>query len=247
MHVPMVCFCDIPLSMLEKHMNGYEWIFEGRGQKVNGYGQFGLGMTKEWGIEMHLNPVAYTNAYSIFNAGLNENNLILSQSGMDFYKYFETLHSNRNPSKSELLHRNTIMKFVDDFRKALYYSSQINSFVKPYMSNTTGQKFYDEKEWRYVPMYIEENEFGTQDVKVPVISGRMPNLAELKASFEKMIYEKHMLKFDAKDVKYIIVANNDNVKDVIQKIESLSYVYNEVERNRLIARIITSDQIREDF
>ncbi|MFC2066787.1 abortive infection system antitoxin AbiGi family protein [Chloroflexota bacterium] len=43
--IPMVCFCDIPLSLL---MN-----------RINTYGNYGLGMTKEWGLRKGLNPVRY--------------------------------------------------------------------------------------------------------------------------------------------------------------------------------------------
>jgi len=43
--IPMVCFCDIPLSQLMNH--------------INTYGKYGLGMAKEWGIRKGLNPVIY--------------------------------------------------------------------------------------------------------------------------------------------------------------------------------------------
>ena len=48
--IPMVCFCDIPLSQLMSHI------------KI--YGKYGLGMSKEWGIREGLNPVIYFNKNS---------------------------------------------------------------------------------------------------------------------------------------------------------------------------------------
>lgn len=42
---PIVCFCDIPLSRLGTH--------------TATYGEFGLGMTKEWAQRSALHPVAY--------------------------------------------------------------------------------------------------------------------------------------------------------------------------------------------
>ncbi len=42
---PMSCFCDIPISKINDH--------------VNFYGRYGVGLKKEWGIENHLNPVFY--------------------------------------------------------------------------------------------------------------------------------------------------------------------------------------------
>ncbi len=41
----MVCFCDIPLSRISDH--------------VNFYGQYGLGMTREWATANGLNPILY--------------------------------------------------------------------------------------------------------------------------------------------------------------------------------------------
>ena len=48
---PMVCFCDITLSQLMKH--------------IETYGKYGPGMTKEWGIRKGLNPVIYCSKNSI--------------------------------------------------------------------------------------------------------------------------------------------------------------------------------------
>ena len=56
--IPMVCFCDIPLSQLMNH--------------IDTYGKYGLGMTKEWGIRNGLNPVVYFNRSSNMANNLRE-------------------------------------------------------------------------------------------------------------------------------------------------------------------------------
>ena len=43
--IPMVCFCDIPLSSIAEH--------------VADYGKYALGLSKKWAFENKLNPVLY--------------------------------------------------------------------------------------------------------------------------------------------------------------------------------------------
>jgi hypothetical protein len=48
--IPMVAFCDIPFSMVSRHMKNY--------------GRYGIGMNKRWGINKGITPVIYTNKHS---------------------------------------------------------------------------------------------------------------------------------------------------------------------------------------
>jgi hypothetical protein len=55
---PMVCFCDIPLGRISKH--------------VDDYGHYGLGLSKDWAINNGLNPITYLSKGSpLSNAFLN--------------------------------------------------------------------------------------------------------------------------------------------------------------------------------
>jgi hypothetical protein len=44
--LPMVCFCDLPLALIGKHLNEY--------------GGFGIGLLKTWGVNNGVEPVSYT-------------------------------------------------------------------------------------------------------------------------------------------------------------------------------------------
>ncbi|MBU0809519.1 MAG: hypothetical protein KKD30_16620 [Gammaproteobacteria bacterium] len=48
MALPMCCFCDIPISRIKEH-TGF-------------YGEYGLGMTKEWGAINNLEPILYASS-----------------------------------------------------------------------------------------------------------------------------------------------------------------------------------------
>ena len=48
--IPMVCFCDIPLSQIQNH--------------VNRYGKYGIGVTKEFAKRNDITPVLYVDASS---------------------------------------------------------------------------------------------------------------------------------------------------------------------------------------
>jgi hypothetical protein len=42
----MVCFCDLPLSLIKKHLEEY--------------GPFGIGLDKRWGLKNRVSPILYT-------------------------------------------------------------------------------------------------------------------------------------------------------------------------------------------
>ena len=54
---PMVCFCDIPLSRISEH--------------VDFYGEFGVGVTKEWALANNLNPLSYLAKNSTYCSSVN--------------------------------------------------------------------------------------------------------------------------------------------------------------------------------
>lgn len=110
---PMVCFCDIPLTRLREH--------------VNFYGDYGLGMTKQWAKKNGLNPVVYlSQSTPLLNALVR----LFGKNPTSFGGYY--------------------LESAEDVNSIL-------SYIKPIEGNITingriiYKEFYQENEWRYVP------------------------------------------------------------------------------------------------
>jgi hypothetical protein len=111
---PMVCFCDIPLSRINEH--------------VSFYGEYGIGVKKEWALANKLNPVSYLSASSNYGTAIN-----------NLYKNFD--HSGSTTY----------------YKNAGRDLNIILSNLKPLDGNMVvsgkhiHKEFYQENEWRYNP------------------------------------------------------------------------------------------------
>lgn len=195
---PMVCFCDIPLSQVTKH--------------IDFYGHYGIGLSKSWGIANGLNPVLYVESGSDLAIGIN-----------DVFDYLT----------------NTKLE-IDEIVELSF--TQILKHIKSYTGNFVRNNevfedyiFYDEREWRYLPATLD---FLNKD---------RYKVRALRDNFDKK-YENIRLKFIPDDIKYIIIHDESEIERMIQVIRNLKgqkYSMSQVER--LITRIITTEQILKDF
>lgn len=197
---PMVCFCDIPLSQIEKH--------------IETYGGYGIGMSKQWGVKNKLNPVLYSIQGSILNHNIHE---------IMLYVFSNQIFT--NPRENE----------VTSATKA---AMLIGAYSKPYEGIQDGKKvrFYDEREWRYIPVpdFLVKNEF--EDDKNKAIENKK--------------LESKGLHFVPDDIKYIIVKEENEILEMAREIKEIKrdiYNYKEDEVTILTTKIITSKQIEEDF
>jgi hypothetical protein len=111
---PMVCFCEIPLSRIAEH--------------VDFYGEFGLGLTREWAETQGLNPVFYTARSSQIAKAFREvsNNASFLTDGDKQAAAYSTaryLLAHAKPTSGKML---------------------LNG-------EPVDKVFYQESEWRYVP------------------------------------------------------------------------------------------------
>lgn len=130
---PMVCFCDIPLSRIQEH--------------VGFYGEFGLGLTKEWAESNGLNPVSYVSSGNSMASSLVELND----------------HANKHDNSEDKESSKVTMRYIYAFSKPLNGSMVIDGVP-------VSKEFYQESEWRYVPKhnevkaYINKAKFDDEDI-----------------------------------------------------------------------------------
>lgn len=202
---PMVCFCDIPLSHAKTHMKRY--------------GEYGIGLSKKWGIERNISPVLYAHKQSKIIKIVTE---MLSKMDDDFEQ------NNKDNSR--------------DYYFTAY--REIFSMIKPYKGKlwrngdyTKTLRFYDEREWRFVPM------------KDPFKSGLLKiyyDDEKIRERLQRELWKQEVLRFKPSDIKYIIVSSEDEIIPIITKIEQKSkYDANQIKL--LCSRVISAEQILEDF
>jgi len=203
--IPMVSFCDIPLSQVAKHMRAY--------------GRYGIGLTKEWGTRHKIAPVLYT-----YRGSRLANNLLMLATDIEDI-------SPSNPRFESLRHN--------------FY--HLSCYLKPYSGvlvrpgrRTPGYRFYDEREWRFVPP------LPSPLYRLALTKNEFQNAARrhrANASLAKV----GPLRFRPGDVKYIIVATDKQIVPTIHKLEDGATGFGPDQTRLLISRLVSAQQILADF
>lgn len=208
--IPMTCFCDLPLSKIENHLEFY--------------GSYGIGLSKEWGKRNGLTPLTYIHDNSTQISYLKQlGNLVAAAT--------RKIDINEIPMKHNPL-------------VALF---ELVGFYKPYdgqmwrINKYVDKRFYDEREWRYVPdisidyesLYRLSKDDFLNDVK--------------RASANELISKDFSLQFKYEDVKYIIVKKELEMIAMFDALDSMSDIFDKNEIKILKTKIISTEQILEDF
>ena len=220
---PKVCFCDIPLSRVTKHMEIYQ--------------KFGIGLTKEWAKRKGLNPVLYVSNDSVVADGIFKTNVALARESL---KIDDQGHETREQWEDAMRQHSL------DWEGA----TSINFFVKPYEGDFShnektysNKRFYDEREWRYVPACDETG-------KVFIVFRSYWD--QIDEDERSKIIDQYVpfLEFEPDDIRYIIVEKDDDVLSMaheVLKIKSENKNYTPDQLLLLTTRIISAERIREDF
>ncbi len=201
--VPMVSFCDIPLSQIKDH--------------IGKYGQYGIGLTKEWAVRMGLNPVLYIepNSRLAGNLGIALEEFLLRSMGAD---------GKPTPFQMALA---DVLRYVKNYQGDLVRK----------VGTTKNYRFSDEREWRFAPAYddayemlVSMKEYESDSVKHDA------SLATLRLDFEPNDIKYIIIRDDTEITEFV---------DHLRRIKGKRYSYHDVER--LTTRLLTAEQITSDI
>lgn len=268
--IPMVSFCDIPLSQIKNH--------------VRRYGSYGIGLTKSWGIYNGMNPVLYLKhdsvlaknldnslkSLGIFIALQEKRSEELKERHEKELKNIEKLFSTRTETLEDSKKRFEYSKklFNEHFKYTEMVRKEINNIksstdalfmILKYLKQYEGYslrrgdekgkiRFYDEREWRYVP---ELDKYKEQLEKDGVKAGLVLNINLFNHDSRNSandFLKTLRLRFKPKNIKYIIVKKEGEILSMIKALEDIKgNLYPSDIIKKLTSRILTYEQIKSDF
>lgn len=205
-YVPMVSFCDIPFSEIKYH--------------IDSYGDYGIGLTKEWAERMGLNPVLYMNSKSLLAANIKK-----------------LLHDliKLKIADSTALDIDQIKAALDLYRYTKNYEGVLHR--KDPKKSKRKYRFSDEREWRYVPAMEQ----------LSIFLGTEENFEKNEAEFLDAVKDLR-LSFEPNDIKYIIIKDESEIHEFMSHLRDVKGAnYNHKDVERLTTRILTSEQIKTDM
>lgn len=230
--IPMVSFCDIPLTRTSEF--------------TKRYGDFAIGLSKEWAIMNHINPILY----------VNDARVLMSLGFMRAYLHSQEQEVRDRGGNEKKI---TINILSPESLKGLTHFINMNNakdavyslygYVKKYSSpgpDGHDEENYIENEWRYVVTGDSIDwKWSEKDYKAWRGKGRKPEpIDALKAQ---------RLRFSVDDVTHIILEKEKQIGDMVDFILNMDHIGgNEVdfpynEKKILLTKIISLEKIGKDF
>ncbi len=224
--IPMVCFCDIPLTTYfteDKEVERY-----GR------YGRFGLGIKKEnWAYDKKINPVLYRRLNSNFAISYRQsinglekvNNLMLLNKINDLHpEYFE----------------NTAL----ELSQIKGYLTDQSNYTKPFSSGD--RIYYEAREWRYMP----ENKTISQRMPIQSVlldcDDKYKDIEQECRCINHKFHEKPIyVSFGLEDLTHVIVDSKDDLDEMLKFIENSNFENSE--KISLYQKLIDVTTIKRDL
>lgn len=235
---PMTCFCDIPLSHVRRH--------------TNTYGKYAIGLSKSWGMKNKINPIIYTYPNSATTTILNdvfeniENFFDIEEKELEKFKFnrsTEIVYKRFNTREEEFSKRvesvdsklSHFIRYIKPYEGKFYRNGE-------YLENPV--RFYDEREWRFTPSreFLFSKEMKDSYKSEYFIDPKKRRALNIKLA-------KHIkLTFEPNDVKFIIVERDNEIPDMIKKLDDIfGKAASSNDLKLLGTRLISLEQILENL
>lgn len=217
--IPMICFCDIPVSLSN--------FF------VKYYGKYAIGFRKEWGIQNKCNPIQYINNEKIID-------------GMLFYRKMSKEYLDSSNSSDATFDEKMKLFFRQENSHSA--RTHIFGYVKKYMGEWKGLPYcnYDENEWRYVVeegfqeiwWKWEQGEYqawrGDKKKKKPKPTSELKSVG---------------LHFELSDINHIILYEESKIPIFLNKLNRIREKgsISEDDFAILVSKVTSFDRIKDDF
>lgn len=174
-------------------------------EHFNWYGRYGIGIKRSYARALGVRPVWY----------LTSENPIIG-----------TIISECKSGKPN--------RQILPFLKQFYGKQTYKTIQKDGSSVKTDRykKFYDEREWRYVP---------AESKLEPILGLKPGNLIKLMLDMKPL-----RMKLELESIEYIIVAADSDMKTLLIELEKIA-TKSKYNYTKLVSRIITAKQIERDF
>ena len=187
--IPMISFCDIPLSRASEHKNKY--------------GSYAIGLSKEYFKRINAEqPIA--------NSVMYVSNSMLEKSILEIKKMIDKSQSERKlPQTNDgLLSAVNYFNLLWDTMTNSFQRSYILGFIKPEFDKESGRSNYAEREWRLIMPECDRYEWKWSEKEYDEWRG--------DKSKPKPEINGNILHFTVNEISHIIVANDKDVKELVK-------------------------------
>jgi len=247
MVIPMVCFCDMRISDTDK------------GRHTKDYGNYAIGVNKQWARTHGICPVLYS--WPLSNDLNNKRSYALTERamGLIYGNVFEELKFSGEKSSNR-----SLKNILDGLGILLFYTKRYEGYLyKNFRRGSKKVRFYDEREWRYIPVVLSIN--GEKRFIYDILTSFLLNACEIfhaekplndhigddLISMDKRNYLEfhndqlkiHSLKLSGKDINYIIVEKREEIEQIRDELKKLQHIKSNIKS----ISILSFQDIRNDY
>ena len=246
--IPMVSFCDIPLTRAGEHRSRY--------------GKFAVGLGEKWGTMQDLNPILYIKSAHLKSS---MQSLVLSMENSRMLRH-EKIEELRHDPKykdifvgfSDALNSSELLKLIDEKDRHLFSFigesvdvstlHQMQGYMKLHsFTDDKGRVIYnyDDREWRYIVSGSSEKERWLRGENEYNNWRGKTDKPKPRSTFAP-------LRFTAHDVQYILVEKeSESLKliDAVNRMKTIggNEVADDSDRQLLLTKVLSVERLSRDF